>query len=222
MDLDGGLRQVEFAADLLVGQALQQQPEHVGLPRGEPQGRNGDRGLGPGRGGAGGRLLQRLGRHVDAPRGHEPNGRYQHLVQRRLGQEPTCALLQRMEDDAGVVVCGEHDHRQLRQPLRELFEQAQAADIGQLDVHQHEVDVGMLLQLLPQRRGVPRLHALGEQLGAAEDGLQALPDKAMVVNDEDLHEARYYRHSAPVNPWAGWRRPRRATAAPAPGAALPA
>ena len=61
-------------------------------------------------------------------------------------------------------------------------------------------------------------------ISAASSGYewQALPDKAMVVNDEDLHEARYYRHSEPVNPWAGWRRPRRATAAPAPGAALPA
>ena len=56
----------------------------------------------------------------------------------------------RVLDDAGIVVCRKHDHWKAWELLRNLCEQAQATGFRQLDVHQHQVDFGMLLQLAPE------------------------------------------------------------------------
>jgi Na+-translocating ferredoxin:NAD+ oxidoreductase RNF subunit RnfB len=37
---------------------------------------------------------------------------------------------------------------------------------------------------------------LGKKLGAAEDGLQALPNQAMVVNNKNFHRVEYYLKTA--------------------------
>ena len=62
-----------------------------------------------------------------------------------VGQEAKKVL-----DDAGIVVCRQHDHGEEGEPLRNVCEQAQATGFGQLDIHQHQVDFGMLLQPTPE------------------------------------------------------------------------
>jgi hypothetical protein len=60
-----------------------------------------------------------------------------------------------------ILVIVLHDNRQLRMTFDDAWEQLQAIAVRQLDVQQHEIDIEMLSELPPGRRGIPGFGVLG-------------------------------------------------------------
>ena len=111
------------------------------------------------------------------------DARQQHGEAERLGDVVVGAGFQ-AEDGVGIgVVAGQHDDRRLEAVLAQDAHRLAAVDVGQADVHDHEVDLAAL----------GRLHALGA--GVDRDRLeflvqrqlldQRLAQLGVVVDDQD-------------------------------------
>ena len=111
------------------------------------------------------------------------DARQQHGKAERLGDVVVGAGFQ-AEDGVGIgVVAGQHDDRRLEAVLAQDAHRLAAVDVGQADVHDHQVDLAAL----------GRLHALGAAVD--RDGLELLMQRQLldqrvaqfgiVVDDQD-------------------------------------
>ena len=110
----------------------------------------------------------------------------------RLGQVVQGPALHAQRGAGGVVDGGEHEDRELRLDLDRLRHQVHPARARHADVAQHQRDAvaAQLLQRLLARSGCVDLELLLYQ-----ELLEGVPNRLLVVHDQDLGGARRVGHS---------------------------
>ena len=122
---------------------------------------------------------------------HGALDQHQHFIQvKRFRDVVEGAVLHRADGVAHGVLRGHQDHRGVDAGLLDFLEQLQAIDIGQLDVHQRNVEVAF-------GQKSPRARAVGRDLNPIPLGLKGfLQDKSerlFVLGNENFSLIHFSR-----------------------------
>ena len=131
------------------------------------------------------------------------DARQQHGESKRLGDVVVGAGFE-PENGVGIgVVAGQHDDRRLEAVLAQNAHRLAAIDVGQPDIHDHQVDLAGLGRLHPFGAGVDRDRL--ELLVQRELLDQRLAQFGVVVDDQDLAGIRHSLAPGPASPGTALR-----------------
>src|SRR5262245_14771743 len=197
MRLDRLLADHQPLGDFAVGQALGDQPQHLGLPWGQVAQQ-----LGPGR-----RARAQPSEFADQPAGHgrgeqrvtgrdDPDRLEQPLGGDVLEQESTGTRPQRLVDVLVEIECGEHQHARAGPGVGLGGDPASRLDaIHGRHPDVHEDDIGMYLAAQANRFGTVRGAAHDVDVGlSAQQRAESGADDLLVVGDEHLDRWTGFGH----------------------------